>query len=508
MSKKGGKNESGGKILTAKHALIYAIGIFGVQLFIGYINSFQTEFYNKMYSGFDANIFYASAIIIFIAKLISCVSDPIIGALIDKSDLKGGKMRPWILRSAFPIAILTTVMFIYIPFENLGAGTGKICLYAYITITTVLWNIAMSFADIPSQGMLALLSPDANERNFAAGLANATKSAALAAPGVFVTVVMLILNAIKGAGNYPDRLYYIVTALVFLVLGTFCYLLIYFCNREAVHSKTAASTVSMGEMFKELKNNKMMLIVFLIYILGFARTASLIICVQANGALVGKVNFLGTLMDTTADATWLPGILGAVSGFVGVCIVPVLNKKIGEKKTYTIFSLGTFIFTAACCAFYWALPAASAFRYGNTALYMVMLMNVFSGFLLSANTYIPLVMTADIVDYSQWKTGARKEGTDFAILSMAIKLSNAMCVAASLLIIAVSGYTQVMYATGSIPVRTQNIVMFAYMGAMGVSALFSAVPMMFYKIDEKTKKEMRAAIGAGAEAGESVSDTL
>lgn len=46
-----------------------------------------------------------------------------------------------------------------------------------------------------------------------------------------------------------------------------------------------------------------LLIVFLIYILGFARTMSTIVCVQANGALVGKVNLLGATMDTTADAT-------------------------------------------------------------------------------------------------------------------------------------------------------------------------------------------------------------
>ena len=37
----------------------------------------------------------------------------------------------------------------------------------------------------------------------------------------------------------------------------------------------------------------------------------------------------------------------------------------------------------------------------------------------------------------------------------------------------------------------QNIVMFAYMGAAGVSALISAVPMFFYKIDFKLKEQMR-----------------
>ena len=116
------------KTLTARSALVYALGIFGVQIFIGYMNSFQTEFYNKMYSAFDSNIFFASAIIIFSAKLISCIFDPLIGAMIDKSNLKGGKMRPWVLRSAFPLAVLTTLIFIYIPFDYIGGAAGRIAL--------------------------------------------------------------------------------------------------------------------------------------------------------------------------------------------------------------------------------------------------------------------------------------------------------------------------------------------------------------------------------------------
>ena len=476
------------EILTKKYALIYAIGIFGVQLFIGFMNSFQTEFYNKMYAAFDKNIIFASAIIIFVAKLISCFADPLIGAMIDKSHLKGGKMRPWILRSAFPIAILTTVIFIYIPFKS------KLLLYAYITVTTVLWNISMSFADIPSQGLLSLLSPDAEERNVVAGFSNIGKSIALVVPGVFVTVVMMVLNALKGVGNYPDKEYYLISVLLILVIGTLCYLLIYFKNREAVASNQSSSTVSMSEMVTELKSNKMILIVFLIYILSFARAISTIVCAQANGALIGKIEFFGNLMDTTADATWLPGILGAVSGIVGVCVVPIINKKLGEKKTYILFSVATFVFTMGCCIFYWCLPADTPLRYGNPALYMFMIVNFINAFLLSANTYIPLVMTADIVDYEYFKTGQRREGVNFAILSMAIKLNNALCVIAGLLIVAASGYTQVVYATGHIPVKMQNIVVFAYLGFAGVSALLSAIPILFYKIDDKTKQEMRQAL--------------
>ena len=490
------------RILTANKALLYAMGIFGVQLFIGLVNSFQTEFYNKMYSGFDANIFYASAIIIFLSKLISCIADPLIGALIDKSSLKGGKMRPWVLRSTFPIAVFTTVMFVYIPFENLGGAAGKIALYGYITLTTVLWNISMSFADIPSQGMLSLLSPNAEERNMAAGFSNIGKNVAVALPGVFVTVVILILNAVKGAGNYADKEYYFITALLILVIGVTLYLLMYFGSRETVPSGRSANAVSFREMFTELKDNKMMRIVFLIYILGFARTMNLIVTVQANGALIGRVNLFGMVMDTTADATWLPGLIGMVSFMLGICTIPAVNRRFGEKRTFIAFRVVSFVYTMACCIFYWLLPEGSALRGGNPALYTIALMQFGYGFVIAADTYVPLVMTADIVDYGQWKTGTRREGTDFAILSMAIKLNNALCVAVGLLMVAVSGYTNVVYNAGVIPVRMQNILIFAYFGFSGVTGLISTIPMLFYKIDKTTKTQMRAALAAGSTAAQ------
>lgn len=472
-------------VLTQQMALTYAVGILGLQLLIGTVNSFQAEFYNKMYSSFDANIFYASAIIIFIAKIISCIADPIIGSLIDKSNLKGGKMRPWILRSAFPIAILTTIIFIYIPFDNFQ--NGKILLYAYITITTVLWNMSMSFADIPSSGMLSLLSPVEEERNNAAGLSNIMKQIGALAPGFVVTAVMLVLNAVKGEGNYEDKTYYLLTALVMFVICLPCYLLNYTKTRERVESSGKSNNVSFKEMFSELKTNKLILIVFLINMLGFARNIIQIVCVQANGALIGKVTLFGSEMDPTSGATWLPRIFGLVASFVLIAFLPKFHAKFGEKKMYIFFSVAAFIVGMGCTVFYWLLPEGSPLRYGQSALVMIMIMQTIVPCFNIANTYVPLVMTANIVEYLAKKTGNGKEGVNYAILSMSIKLSNAICVVTGLLIIAASGYTQVAYETGAITVKMQNIVMFAYSGAGAISALLSVIPMLFYKLDKNEK---------------------
>ncbi|MBQ7652825.1 MAG: MFS transporter [Clostridia bacterium] len=492
------------KILSTKSAIIYGIGIMGVQLLIGYVNGFQTEFYNKMYSSFDSNIFYAAAIIILAGKLISCFADPIIGTIIDRSHLKGGKMRPWVLYSAFPIAVFTTMMFIYIPFSNLGQTIGKIVMYIYITITTVFWNVAMTFADIPSQGMLSLLTPNENERNGAAGISNTLRSVGLGIPSLFVTLVMLVMSAIKERDDTdPEyiRKYFLITALVICVLGTALYLLIYFCNREKVQS-VANKTVTMKEMFKELKHNKLIFIVFISYILGSTRTIGLAVALQTGGAIVGKVYIPvlsevfagGGLLDPTSNAGWILGVTSAVTCMLSVVAAPFINKKWGEKKTFLVFAIYGFIVCMIFFIFYVCLPEGHTLRTGLPALIMIWVMNVFAGLLFGPHGYLPMVMTADIIDYTEWKTGERKEGVDFAILSMSFKLSHAFGVASGIFFVAISGYTHAAFVAGEITVKMQNILFFSYMALQGIGCLLSMIPVFWYKIDFKVKKQMQTAL--------------
>ena len=88
------------KTLPFGKALIYGIGIFGIQFFIGYINSYQSQFYTSILRA-DLTI---CAIIILVAKLISSFADPVIGNIIDRSHFKSGKMKPFVAMSALPLS--------------------------------------------------------------------------------------------------------------------------------------------------------------------------------------------------------------------------------------------------------------------------------------------------------------------------------------------------------------------------------------------------------------------
>lgn len=464
------------RILSFGSAFVYGLGIFGLQFFIGYINTYQSQFYTSV---FGANLMVV-AVIILTAKLISALADPFIGNLVDRCDFKSGKMRPFVLFSAFPIAILTTVMFVAIPFKTKGG------MYAYITFTTVLWNIAMSFADIPSQGMLAVLSPRAEERNAAAGITNILRSIALGAPSVVVPVICILTKSPGGAITKKE---YLLTALFVLVVGLTLYLLIYFCNRETVPSQS--NRLSLKDMFGELKNNKMLLIVFLTFMLGFGRNMAMGIGVQAAAVLLknGIDVSIGSFHYRAAgeNLPWLIGLTGGIGGMVSIFASPFINQKWGEKKTFIVFAVyGVVVCVLSFVLYVLGIPALRT-------LWAILVYNFFVSFMCGPNGYLPMVMVSDIVDYREWQTGKRTEGTQFAVLSLSNKISNALSVACGIFVVGASGYFGGI-SPSAITDRMQNIVFSALILIPGVCNFLAAIPVFFYKIDGKTKKIVQKAL--------------
>ena len=475
---------------------IYALGLMGINLGIGLINSYQAEFFNKI---LRADLM-AVAGIILAAKFISIIADFVIGNLIDRANFKAGKMRPWILISAFPLAVLTMFSFAGFNFsDSVGGTVGK---YIYIVFIVVLWNISMTLADIPSQGMLSLISKNADEVNNAAGLGNTLKSIALAAPGVFISFVCIL----TGSGGAVRKEEYLITAGIMAGLGLIFQLLMYFKCKEVVKSNVAAG-MSFKEMFRELKNNKMLLIVFGTYILGFGRNIGLGIAVQATCILIRDgidLSFIGMGTLYGDACSWAIGITSAISSMVTIVLNPIINKKLGEKKYFIIAGVYGFIVTLVSTLAYALSPDKSFAR----SIWAIWIYQFLLGFAYGPNGYLPMVMTADIVDYQEWKTGKRTEGTQFAILSMSNKLSNALSVSLGILFVGMIGYNAASYAeAASVGVQgsvenlnsianyvtydMQNKTWLVYFLLPGLCMLASSLLMFFYKIDEKTKKQMR-----------------
>lgn len=441
------------KYLKFKDITAYALGLFGLQVAVGFVNSYQADFYEN---AMGANIAVVG-VLVLIAKAVSAFFDPIIGNLIDRTESKRGKLKPFILISLIPFAILTVMVFVKVPLS--GAG-----LYVYLFVVYLLWCIAMTLGDVPSQGMAAVLTPNPEERTNTVSIANTLKSIGMSACFVIVPVVCAIVpggaNLISGKISATEYLW---TGIVIAVVGTGLFSLIFFLNQERVPYR--AERMGIMDMARTLKGNVPLMLVVLSYFLGFARQLAMGIQVQAAVTLLGDANKILPL-----------GISTAIGTVISMALTPVLVKKFNEK--WVFIGMHVYGFVISLITFF--------VGFGN--IYLMLVFLFLTGLQFGAVNILPMVMVADSVDYYEHKTGKRTEGLAYALLSLSIKVSLAMGVGVGLILVGAFGYNADLGLDMEYGVRRG--VYFTYTVVPGISSLLAAIPIFFYPLIGKKKEQI------------------
>lgn len=463
------------KYLNFKEIAAYSLGLFGFQAIVGLLNSYQAEFDGSI---LGANVSIV-AILILVAKIVSAVADPVVGNLVDRSKSKRGKFKSMILYSIVPLLVFTAIVFVKVPFEGFA-------LYAWIFVTYLIWSIAMTMGDVPSQGIASVLTPNPTERTNVVSISNTFKQVGFSACVVIVPIVCLIIpngsqvfGFDKEVGDTPMiASEYFWVAVLTAVLGCVLFALIPMLNKERVANTNTEKTTT-KDMLNALKNNKPFMLVIVSYFLGFGRQMAMGIQVQAATVILGSQNLVAVL-----------GIVTAVGSMISMALCPLLIKKMNEKRAYILLSVYGFaasIFSFVIGHFWFNDPK-------NMVLTILFYASLFLiGLQFGAVTLMPMIMTADTVDYYEYKTGKRMEGACYSILTLTIKVCLALGTAVGLIFVQASGYYESL-TTGDFTNKTKDIIFFAYTALPGILALLSIVPMFKYDIVGDKKAEITAAL--------------
>lgn len=470
------------KHMNFKEIAAYSLGLFGFQAIVGLLNSYQAEF--------DASILGADiavvGILILVAKIVSAVFDPVVGNLIDRSKSKRGKFKSMILYSIAPLLIMTAVVFLKVPFKGFG-------LYAWIFITYLIWSLAMTLGDVPSQGIASVLTPNPTERTNVVSVSNTFKQIGFSACVVIVPIACLIIPGgsrvfVKSGETDTPMISseYLFTAVLTAVLGCLLFALIPMLNKERVPYVSGEKT-TFGDMVRALKQNKPLMLVIVSYFLGFGRQMAMGIQVQAANVLLGSQNLVAVL-----------GIVTAVGSMISMAICPFLIKKMGEKKVYLLMSFYGFAVSilSFIIGYFWFRNPE------NMVLTILFYASLFLiGLQFGAVTLMPMIMTADCVDYYEYETGKRMEGAAYSILTLTIKVCLALGTALGLVFVQLSGYSdavsQITAGTLSgFDVHTKDVIFFAYTAVPGILALLSTIPMFKYDIVGEKKAKIASELSA------------
>lgn len=470
------------KHMKFKEVLAYSLGLFGFQAIVGLLNSYQAEFDSSILGADIALV----GILILVAKIVSAVFDPVVGNLIDRSKSKLGKFKSMILYSLLPLLVMTAVVFINVPFKD-----NKIAVYIWIFVTYLIWSLAMTLGDVPSQGIASVLTPNPTERTNVVSISNTFKQIGFSACVVIVPIVCLIIpNGSKvfvSSGETDTPMIsseYFWTAVLTAVLGCLLFALIPMINKERVPYVSGEKT-TFRDMILALKNNKPLMLVIISYFLGFGRQMAMGIQVQAANVLLGSQNLVAVL-----------GIVTAIGSMISMAICPLLIKKMGERNVYLLLSFygfGVSVVSFVIGHFWFLNPDNMVL----TVLFYVTLFLI--GLQFAAVTLMPMIMTADCVDYYEYKTGKRMDGAAYSVLTLTIKVCLALGTALGLVFIQFSGYSDTVAqitagtATG-FDSKTKDIVFFAYTVMPGILALLSTIPMFKYNIGGKKKAEISKAL--------------
>lgn len=377
----------------------YMFGDFGNDFTFIFASSYLMVFYTKVLglSGTAVGLLFLSA------RIVDAFTDVTMGRIVDRlPPAKDGRFRSWIRRMCIPVAVASTLMYLY--FVRDWNDLPKMI---YVVITYLLWSsFCYTAINIPYGSMASVISPEPGDR---ASLSTYRSLGASLASLVIGILVPLIVYDTDMQGNQvviPER--FTLTAVVFGIGAVVCYLLCYFlCTERVAFGKkdsAAQNKESFAALFKSLIKNRPLL----------ALTGGALVLLLASmlGQTMNNYLFLDYFRNAKAVA-WLNLItVGAM--LLMAPFISGITVRFGKKEAGVVGML-----TAA--AFYLLL---FVLRVKSIPLFMALL------FLGTIGTglfnMIIWAFITDIIDYQEVQTGKREDGTVYAVYSFARKLGQAL----------------------------------------------------------------------------------
>ncbi len=374
----------------------YMFGDFGNDFSFLFASNYLMIFYTKVLGlqGFVVGLLFMGA------RIVDAFTDVTMGRIVDyRKPAKDGRFRPWIRRMCIPVAVASTIMYLY--FVRDWAYPAKL---AYVIVTYLLWgSFCYTGINIPYGSMASVISPDVKAR---ASLSTFRSIGASLAGLVIGVLVPLIVYETDGEGNQvvlPLRL--TLTAAVFGLLAVVCYGLCYFlCQERVSFEKKQGQKESVGDMLKGLGKNRPLL--------ALVCAALVLLLASLLGQAMNNYLFLDYFKN--AKALSVANLVGIGGTFLLAPFITRIAAGFGKKEAGAVGMLLAGI----------VYILLFLLRIKSIVLYMVLLF--FGTVGVGLFNLIIWALITDIIDYQEVSTGRREDGTVYAVYSFSRKVGQAL----------------------------------------------------------------------------------
>jgi glucuronide carrier protein len=425
----------------------YAGGDAANNLTFSMVSAFLLIYYTDV-----AGISAATAGTLFlIVRIWGGVTDLIAGRRADATSTRWGKFRPYVLFGSIPL-VLSLVALFSIP--NGLSDDGKV-IWAFVSYG--LFSLAYSFVNIPYGSLSAAMTQEPDER------AKLATGRMVAASLTILAIAIVVSPQISAGGDLQRSL--TITTIAFALIGFALYAFCFATLRETVERD--AAQVGLRDTITMMRHNRPLVLLCASSLLFLTGMFSL----QTVGVYYAR-DVLGD-----ADLYIVMTIVQTVGMVVAAFVVPKAAAVIGKKRTYIVAGV---IGAAAGIGVALAPSAVPAIGIGFFGVL---------GFGLGIINSLIFALQADTVDYGEWNSGVRAEGSSYAVLSFTRKAGQGVGGSAAAYMLGLGGYVSGAAIQSD---SAENAVRIASGALPGAFFLGAVAVMLIYPLTEKVLRGLVA----------------
>ncbi|MBV7438263.1 MULTISPECIES: glycoside-pentoside-hexuronide (GPH):cation symporter [Aeromonas] len=377
--------------LSIKEKIGYGMGDAGCNILFGTIMLFVNYFYTDVFGLAPALV----GVLLLSVRIIDAITDPIMGAIADRTQSRWGRFRPWLLWMALPFAIFSILMFTTPDWSY----ESKV-IYAFVTY--FLCSLAYTAIGVPYCSLGSVITNDPKERV-------SCQSYRFVMVGIATLILSLtLLPMVEWFGDGDKAKGYQWAMAVLAMLAVCMYLFCFFTVRERIRPAVPTNSDLKSDLKDIWKNDQ------------WVRILLLTLCNVCPGfiRMAATMYYVTWVMQQSTSFATMFISLGVIGMMGGSMLAKTLTDRFCKLKVFfwTNIVLGFF-----SCGFYFLDPHA-------TVLIVVMY------FLLNILHQIPSPLhwslMADVDDYGEWKTGKRITGISFSgnlfFLKLGLAIAGAM----------------------------------------------------------------------------------
>ena len=447
-----------------RDCLAYAAGDLGCNMSFALKGTIMPIFWTQ-FMGMD--LWYS--LLIVIVQVWDAINDPLIGSMIDadRHQYKRNKFLQYIWFGS--IGLIVGGACCFLPFPNASTFAKAIVFVAGY----VVWDAFYTVANVPYGSLLSIISSEPADR---ASL-SAWRSVGSIGGNMLPMIILPFIVYDSENNLIGERVF--IAALLMGFLGFLCFQ--FMVKNTEIREDTSvklddAPKFNVIEAMTNFIRNRPAV---------GATVAAMGMFIGMQGASTA-VTVLFQSYFKNVDASGIVQAFAMIPIFVFTPLARKMVTKYGKKELATVGA----ICSIAASVLMFVLPISA----DNTGMLFYIVCQLINSLGMGIYSTVSWAMMGDAIDYNEWKTGKREEGTVYALHSFFRKLAQGIGPAIVIAIMVALGYVGADKGqqTAEVALRMRYLVpaTYAFSGVLQFVGL-----SLIYNLDKKTLAKMNAELG-------------